>query len=100
MDCLPYQNPTYTVGSIVTVDNPTTYNDLDKTTSIVGIVYEAYIHKGFPMYGVLMRKNNACYDMKKFKQSTSCLSSDICCQHLDENRISQNRPGGRNAQYF
>jgi hypothetical protein len=54
----------------------------------MGFVYEAYIHNGFPMYCVLMKKNRACYDMKEFKKSTSCLSSDICCQHLDENRIA------------
>ena len=88
MDYLPYPNPTYPVGSIVNIADPTTHNDLDKTTSVMGLVYEAYIHKGFPMYGVLMGKNHACYDMKEFKQSTSCLSSDICCQHLDENRIT------------
>ncbi len=88
MDYLPYPNPTYPVGSIVIVDNPTTFNDLDKTTSIMGFVYEAYNHKGFPMYCVLMKKNPVLYDMKEFKKSTSCLSSDICCQHLDEKRIS------------
>jgi hypothetical protein len=88
MDYLPYPNPLYPLGSIVAIENPTTHTDLDKTTRTMGLVYEAYIHKGIPMYGVLMNKNNAFYDMKNFKRSTSCLSSDICCQHLDENRIT------------
>ena len=88
MDYTPYPNPTYPIGSIVIIDKPTTYNDLDKTTRIMGFVYEAYIRNGFPMYCVLMKKNRVYYDMKEFKNSTSCLSSDICCQHLDENRIA------------
>ncbi len=87
MDYLPYPNPLYPVGSIVAIDKPTTHTDTYKTTRTMGLVYEAYIHNGFPMYGVLMKKNHAFYDMKHCKQSTSCLSSDVCCQHLDENRI-------------
>ncbi len=48
MDCLPYPNPTYPIGSIVIIDNPTTYNDLDKTTSTMGFVYEARTVPRFP----------------------------------------------------
>ena len=87
MECSPYHNPMYPTGSIVLVEKPTTHNDMYETISTIGLVYESYMHKGYRMYAVLMKNNFAFYDMKYFKASTSSLSSDICCQHLDENRI-------------
>jgi hypothetical protein len=39
------------------------------------------------MYAVLMQRRNDLYDMKSMKSSTATLSAEVCCQHLDEDRL-------------
>lgn len=102
----PYTNPTHPVGSIVIIEEPThnpwdyTHNERKDTLtsspprgtiareSVLAMVYESYMHKGHKMYSVLFEQGADCLDMKQFKCSTNTLSKDICCQHLDEHRIT------------
>ena len=48
----PYIDPTYPVGSIVLIREPT-HDFYYETKNVIGIVYEAYVYKGFKMYAVL-----------------------------------------------
>lgn len=86
-DFQPYIYPLYPVGSLVLIKEPT-HDFYYITKDVIGIVYEAYIHKGFKMYAVLFKKASDCLDMKDLKQTTKDLSNEICCQHLDEHRLS------------
>ena len=83
----PYVEPLYPVGSIVLVAEPTHDFHYD-TRNVVGIIYEAYVHRGLKMYAVLFKNSPDCFDMKFIKPFTEHLTEDLCCQHLDEHRLS------------
>lgn len=83
----PYVEPLYPVGSIVLVAEPTHDFHYD-TRNVIGIIYEAYVHKGFKMYAVLFKNSPDCFDMKFIKPSTEHLTEELCCQHLDEHRLT------------
>lgn len=73
--------------AVVMVKEPThDYHYVSK--DVIGIVYEAYVHKGFDMYAVLFKKASDCLDMKLMKQTTEHLSEELCFHHLDEHRLS------------
>ena len=82
----PYLNPVYPVGSIVLIKEPT-HDFYDRTKYVLGLVYEAYVHKGFKMYAVLFKRHPDCLDMRFFKPSIAHLTDELCCQHLDEHRL-------------
>ena len=81
-----YTDPTHPVGSVL-VREPT-QDFYYETRKVIGIVYEAYVHKDFKMYGVLFKKAEDCLNMRLRRSSTKGLSEEICCQHLDEHRLS------------
>lgn len=82
----PYIDPLYPAGSIVLIKEPT-HDFYSVTQDVMGLVYEAYVHRGFRMYAVLFKNTADCLDMKFMKPSTSGLSEELCCQHLDEDRL-------------
>ncbi len=86
-DFAPYIDPLYPVGTAVLIEEPT-HDFYYVTRDVLGIVYEAYMHKGFKMYAVLLKKAPDLYDMKFMKPSTEHLTVEVCCQHLDEERLT------------
>jgi hypothetical protein len=83
------EDPTSTafpVGSIVFIADPT-HNHWNITKDVYGFVYETYVSKGCTVYVVLCKKEQDLYDMKDMRPSTMFMSSDICCQHLDADRL-------------
>lgn len=83
----PYIDPLHPVGSVVLIEEPT-HDFYDVSKNLLGIVYEAYVHKGFKMYAVLFQSKSDCLDMKFIKSTTKDLSQELCCQHLDEHRLT------------
>lgn len=78
--------PMFPVGSIVYIPAPTQTQFVSELGAY-GFVYEVYECDGHNIYVVLIKKSMSHYDMKHFKPSTTLLSANVCCQHLDETRL-------------